>query len=88
MSRSLTNFLIYLISHDRPMAGVLAARHKDIKAEFERGFVGMTRQPVALDDLLGAREALISDIVAQCLILIANSCWGLNEASPTGRQSA
>lgn len=36
-------FLIYLISHDRPMAEVLAARRKDIKAEFERGFVGMTR---------------------------------------------
>jgi predicted nucleotidyltransferase component of viral defense system len=56
-------FLIYLISHDRPMAEVLAARRKDIKAEFERGFVGMTRQPVALDDLLAAREALISEIV-------------------------
>lgn len=56
-------FLVYLISHDRPMAEVLAARRKDIKAEFERGFVGMTRQPVALDDLLAAREALISEIV-------------------------
>lgn len=42
---------------------MLAARRKDIKAEFERGFVGMTRQPVALDDLLAAREALISEIV-------------------------
>src|SRR5690606_7198651 len=56
-------FLVYLISHDRPMAEVLAARRKDIKSEFERGFVGMTRQPVALDDLLAAREALISEIV-------------------------
>jgi predicted nucleotidyltransferase component of viral defense system len=56
-------FLVYLISHDRPMAEVLAARRKDIKAEFERGFVGMTRQPIALDDLLTAREALISEIV-------------------------
>jgi predicted nucleotidyltransferase component of viral defense system len=56
-------FLIYLISHDRPMAEVLAVRRKDIAAEFERGFVGMTRQPVKLDDLLAAREALISEIV-------------------------
>jgi predicted nucleotidyltransferase component of viral defense system len=56
-------FLIYLISHDRPMAEVLAVRRKDIAAEFERGFIGMTRQPVELDDLLAAREALISAIV-------------------------
>lgn len=56
-------FLVYLISHDRPMAEVLAVRRKDVKAEFERGFVGMTRQPVALDDLLAAREALISEVV-------------------------
>lgn len=56
-------FLVYLISHDRPMAEVLAVRRKDIKAEFERGFVGMTRQPVKLDDLLAAREALTGAIV-------------------------
>lgn len=56
-------FLVYLISHDRPMAEVLAVRRKDIKAEFERGFVGMTRQAVKLDDLLAAREALVSEIV-------------------------
>jgi hypothetical protein len=56
-------FLVYLISHDRPMAEVLAVRRKDIAAEFERGFVGMTRQPVELDDLLAAREALVNEIV-------------------------
>lgn len=56
-------FLVYLISHDRPMAEVLSVRRKEIKAEFERGFVGMTRQPVAFDDLLVAHEALISKIV-------------------------
>jgi predicted nucleotidyltransferase component of viral defense system len=56
-------FLIYLISHDRPMAEVLAVRRKDIVAEFDRGFVGMTRQPVELAALLKAREALIEEIV-------------------------
>ncbi len=56
-------FLVYLISHDRPMAEVLSARRKDIAAEFERGFVGMTLQPVVLTDLLAAREALVSQIV-------------------------
>jgi predicted nucleotidyltransferase component of viral defense system len=56
-------FLIYLISHDRPMAEVLAVRRKDIAGEFARGFVGMTRQPVELETLLAAREALIAGIV-------------------------
>jgi hypothetical protein len=45
------------------MAEVLAVRRKDITAEFERGFIGMTRQPVELDQLLAAREALVSEIV-------------------------
>lgn len=56
-------FLVYLISHDRPMAEVLSARPKDITMEFERGFVGMTREPVSLTDLLATREALVSQIV-------------------------
>lgn len=56
-------FLIYLISHDRPMAEVPAVRRKDIAAEFERGFVGMTRQPKEMEALLKAREALIEEIV-------------------------
>lgn len=56
-------FLVYLVSHDRPMAEVLAVRRKDIAVEFERGFVGMTRQRVELDDLLVAREALASEII-------------------------
>lgn len=56
-------FLIYLISHDRPMAEVLAARPKDLTTEFSRGFVGMTREPVALEALLVTRESLLSEIL-------------------------
>lgn len=56
-------FLVYLISHDRPMAEVLAVRRKDIAVEFARGFVGMTRRSVELEDLLKAREALIAEMV-------------------------
>jgi hypothetical protein len=56
-------FLVYLISHDRPMAEVLTVRRKDIAREFERGFAGMTREPVTLDALLAAREALVDTIV-------------------------
>lgn len=56
-------FLIYLISHGRPLAELLRPNPKDIAREFAEGFEGMTDAPVALDDLLAARDALIREIV-------------------------
>lgn len=56
-------FLAYLISHPRPIAEVLRPRAKDPTEEFERGFVGMTDAPVALDELIAIREALITIMV-------------------------
>lgn len=56
-------FLVYLISHDRPMHEVLAARRKDIADLFARTFQGMTEEAVELAELLEAREALIKAIV-------------------------
>ncbi len=35
-------FIVYLLSHDRPMNEVIAPTRKDISTEFERGFQGMT----------------------------------------------
>jgi predicted nucleotidyltransferase component of viral defense system len=58
-------FVVYLLSHDRPMAEVLAPRRLDIKAEYKRGFEGMVNDPVSLDDLLKAREELIYEIVSK-----------------------
>jgi hypothetical protein len=58
-------FVVYLLSHDRPMAEVLNPTRLDIAAEFERGFAGMTESPVTLSDLLEARENLIRLIVGQ-----------------------
>jgi hypothetical protein len=56
-------FIVYLISHDRPMSEVLAPARKDFTEEFLRGFEGMTEQPVTLAELAAAREALIEEIV-------------------------
>jgi len=56
-------FLVYLISHDRPMAEVLEARRKNIAMEFSRGFVGMTREATVLEDLLTTREAMVAEII-------------------------
>jgi predicted nucleotidyltransferase component of viral defense system len=57
-------FLVYLVSHNRPMAEVLDPHRLDVTQEFERNFVGMTTAPVALADLLAAREALIEGLQA------------------------
>jgi predicted nucleotidyltransferase component of viral defense system len=56
-------FIVYLLSHDRPMSEVLAPTRKDIAGEFARGFQGMTVQPVGLEELIAAREALIAAVV-------------------------
>lgn len=58
-------FLIYLVSHDRPMSEVLAPTRKDLAVEFQRGFEGMTAEPVPLDELSAVREALINEIVGR-----------------------
>lgn len=57
-------FLVYVISHNRPMAEVLAPTRKPLREEFERGFAGMTKEPVALADLEAAREEIIATVVA------------------------
>ncbi len=56
-------FLVYLISHNRPMAEVLAPTRKPLADEFARGFLGMTREPVALADLEAARDEIIAAMV-------------------------
>ena len=58
-------FIVYLLSHDRPMAEVLAPQRLDISAEYQRGFEGMVDEPVTLDELLKAREDLIAEIVGR-----------------------
>lgn len=56
-------FLVYLVSHDRPMFEVLAANRRDIRLEFERGFQGMTDNPVSLTQLVETREKMIDLVV-------------------------
>lgn len=56
-------FAVYVISHDRPMAEVLAPTRRDISAEYKRGFEGMVNEPVNLDDLVKAREDVIREMV-------------------------
>ncbi|WP_141340239.1 nucleotidyl transferase AbiEii/AbiGii toxin family protein [Bradyrhizobium sp. USDA 3458] len=58
-------FIVYLISHDRPISEVVVPRRKDIQHEFTHGFEGMTVDEVSLDELLEARETLIAEIAGK-----------------------
>lgn len=58
-------FIVYILSHNRPMAEVLAPSLKDIRQEFESGFVGMTQDEVTLQSLYDARTELIARIVGE-----------------------
>jgi hypothetical protein len=58
-------FIVYLVSHNRPMSEILEPKRLDIAPEFERGFEGMTENPVTLNDLLQARGDLIGIIVGK-----------------------
>jgi len=58
-------FIVYLISHGRPIGEVLRSPQKNIAAAFAGEFAGMTTVDVPLDALIAAREALVADIVWQ-----------------------
>ncbi len=58
-------FIVYLLSHRRPMHEVLNPTRKDISGEFVQSFAGMTTEPVQLEELMEAREKLVSEIVGQ-----------------------
>jgi predicted nucleotidyltransferase component of viral defense system len=58
-------FIVYLVSSNRPFAELLAPRRMDIAQEFTRGFDGMTDTTVTVDDLIGAREQVIGEIVGK-----------------------
>ncbi|GAB2885183.1 hypothetical protein GCM10027278_01740 [Paralcaligenes ginsengisoli] len=55
-------FVIYLAGHNRPPHEVLFGNDKDIAAEYERAFVGMTKVDCSLEVLLEARARLRQDL--------------------------
>ena len=55
-------FVVYLASHNRPVHEVLFPTLRDIRQEFENNFVGMTVEPVELDDAMTARERMVREL--------------------------
>ena len=60
--RLLKTFLVYLISHHRPIAELLAPHRLDIRQLDGAEFQPMTRLPVPFDRLISAREELLTAI--------------------------
>jgi predicted nucleotidyltransferase component of viral defense system len=56
-------FIVYLISHGRPIGEVIASGQKDIDAEYERAFAGMTDVEVPLGELHAARAQLVETLM-------------------------
>ncbi len=63
ISEALKNtFIVYLLSHPRPISELLAPRIKDIEALYEKEFAGMTMENVSLESLMQTRLDLIRTI--------------------------
>lgn len=58
-------FIIYLLSHNRPMGEVLSGRVKDITAEYRNGFDGMTDSPVSIEELVGTQQLMIGSLIGE-----------------------
>jgi predicted nucleotidyltransferase component of viral defense system len=61
-----TAFLVYLISHNRPMVEVLQPNRQPLEIAFNNEFLGMSRLSVSCEELVAVRERLI-DLLRQGL---------------------
>jgi predicted nucleotidyltransferase component of viral defense system len=57
-------FVVYLASHNRPVHEILFPQLRDIRADYEQNFVGMTTEPIELAALVEARDRMIRELQA------------------------
>lgn len=56
-------FIVYLLSHNRPMGEVLSGRVKDLANEYRAGFEGMTEEVVAIEELIETQREMIGMLI-------------------------
>lgn len=56
-------FIVYLLSHNRPMGEVLSGRVKDLANEYSNGFEGMTEETVAIEELVKTQHEMIEVLI-------------------------
>ena len=55
-------FVVYLASHNRPVHEGLFPSLKDLQFDYDHNFVGMTAEPVVLEELVAVRARLMDDL--------------------------
>lgn len=75
-------FVVYLAGHNRPTHEVLLGNDKDIAAEYDRAFVGMTEVPCSLESLLEARARLRQELPRRLSAAQKQFLCGLARAEP------
>lgn len=75
-------FVVYLAGHNRPLHEVLFGNDKDIAAEYERAFAGMTEVPCTLDTLRAARARLRLELPHPLTAMHRQFLSGLMRAEP------
>ncbi|MEM5585918.1 nucleotidyl transferase AbiEii/AbiGii toxin family protein [Roseibium sp. AS2] len=58
-------FLVYLLSHNRPMGEVLSGRVKDLANEYRNGFEGMTEEDVPIEELIETQNEMIEKLIGE-----------------------
>ncbi len=75
-------FVVYLAGHNRPTHEVLFGNDKDITAEYERAFVGMTEVDCPLEALLETRTQLRQELPQRLSASHRQFLSGLARAEP------
>ncbi|MDS1140799.1 nucleotidyl transferase AbiEii/AbiGii toxin family protein [Pusillimonas sp. SM2304] len=75
-------FVVYLAGHNRPIHEVLFGNDKDIAAEYERAFVGMTEVDCSLEVLLETRSQLRQELSQRLSAAHRQFLSGLARAQP------
>jgi hypothetical protein len=75
-------FLVYLISHNRPIAEVLQPNRLPLEAIFASEFLGMSRLSVTCEELVAVRDRLVALLVQEMSMDEKNFLLSVKELRP------
>jgi hypothetical protein len=75
-------FVVYMAGHNRPVHEVLFSNPQPMEETFKNEFVGMTSEPVNLDDLLNTQKRLMTELPQALTPSHRNFLLSLVEAQP------
>lgn len=75
-------FIVYLISHGRPMADLLDPRFQDLAEMFNKEFAGMSFVDISIEDLIKSRKRLVNKIRAELTDSERRFIFSVKEGNP------